>query len=60
MSDLETSGYTSTGSGPENYNDTSGTPDGTAKVTGSGSSSNLMYQKFGDVLGMAATSRRGA
>ncbi len=51
VSSLETSGYTSNGSGPEDYNDTSSTPDGTAKVTGSGSSSNFTYQKFGDVLG---------
>ena len=51
VSDLETSGTTSTGTGPENYNDTSSTPNGTATVTGSGSSSNLMKQTFGDVLG---------
>ena len=48
---LDTSSYVSSGSGPENYNDTSGTPNGTATVTGSGSSSNLVHQIFGDILG---------
>ncbi len=51
VSNLETSGYTSTGSGPENYNDTSSTPNGTATVNGSGKSSDFTYQKFGDLLG---------
>ena len=51
VNDLDTSGYVSSGSGPENYNDTSSIPNGTATVTGSGSSSNLTYQTFGDILG---------
>ena len=51
VNNLETSSYVSSGSGPENYNDTSGTPNGTATVNGSGSSSNLVFQQFGDVLG---------
>ena len=49
--DLDTSSYVSSGSGPENYNDTADAPNGTATVTGSGSSSSLTNQTFGDILG---------
>jgi hypothetical protein len=51
VNDLDTSSDTSTGSGPENYNDTAHDPNGTAKESGSGSSSQLTNQVFGDVLG---------
>ena len=57
---LDASSYTSSGSGPENYNDTSGTPDGTATVNGSGSSSSLIYQEFGDVLGTGGAISSGS
>ena len=51
VNNLDTSSYLSSGSGPENYNDTAGAPNGMATVNGSGSSSNLVHQQFGDILG---------
>jgi hypothetical protein len=51
VTDLNTSSDTSSGSGPENYNDTAHDPNGTAKESGSGSSLQLTNQVFGDVLG---------
>ena len=50
----------SSGSGPENYNDTSGTPNGTATVNGSGSSSNMVDQIFGDTLGTGGAIASGS
>ena len=60
VNNLDTSAYVSSGSGPENYNDTSGSPNGTATVTGSGSSSNLTHQTFGDVLGVGGDISSGS
>ena len=51
VNDLATTGYTSTGTGPENYNDTASGVNGTANVSGTGSSSQLTHQVFGDILG---------
>ncbi len=48
------------GTGPEDYNDTSDDPNGTATVTGSGSSSALTHQTFGDVLGVGGDIASGS
>ena len=60
VNDLDASTYTANGSGPEDYNDTSDDPNGTATVTGSGSSSNLTHQNFGDVLGVGGDISSGS
>ena len=52
--------YVSSGSGPENYNDTAG-PRMAATVTrGSGSSSNIVNQIFGDILGTGGAIASGS
>jgi hypothetical protein len=60
VNDLDTSSDTSNGSGPEDYNDTSDDPNGTATLTGSGSSSALTHQTFGDVLGVGGDISSGS
>jgi hypothetical protein len=56
VSSLETATDTSNGSGPETYNDGSGS----ATLTGSGKSSSLMYQTLGDVLGSGGAISSGS
>jgi len=57
---LDTSSYVSSGSGPENYNDTSDDPNGDATVDGSGSSSSQVDQTFGDTLGSGGVIASGS
>ena len=60
ISDLEATSATSSGTGPENYNDTSGSPDGTATVNGATSTSDLVYQTLGDILGTGGVIASGS
>ena len=60
VNDLDTSTYTSSGAGPENYNDTATDPNGTATESGSGSSSQLTHQIFGDALGSGGVIATGS
>ena len=60
VSESDSSVYNDTGSGPESYNDTSSSPADTATVNNSGSSSDLVYQTFGDALGTGGAISSGS
>jgi hypothetical protein len=60
VNDLDTSSDTSSGSGPANYNDAAHDPNGRVTESGSGSSSQLTHQVFGDVLGSGGVIASGS
>jgi trimeric autotransporter adhesin len=56
----DNSSYTTSGSGPETDTDTASGVAGTAKVSGSGSSSQYTWQLFGDTLGSGGVISSGS
>jgi hypothetical protein len=60
VDEADSTNDSSTGSGPEDYNDTSDEPNGQVTLDGSGASSSLVHQEFGDILGSGGAISSGS